>query len=170
MNVRSIQKLEREKKGGRPRKFAEPSQPITITLPNSTLRQLQDFDSDRGRAIVKLARNAANKSPADHPLVEILEMAHNTGLVVIGPAPSLAKIRFIQLVEVAPARYLLALSPGHGFHELEIALNDLLSELGPAYARDRELISQLLAHFRTYRKSDSMSTAQILLLRLQPNQ
>lgn len=129
---------------------------------------MQAIDADRGRAIVKLAKNEANKSGGEQPLVEILEMAHNTGLVVIGPAPSLKKISFIQLVEVAPSRYLLALSPGHGFPELEIALNDLLGELGTGQARDRELVSQLLGYFRSYRRSESVSTAQILLLRLQP--
>jgi len=150
--------------GGRPRKFSEPSRPITITLPATTLRQLQQIDSDRGRAIVKLAKNAAPES-AGQAGVEIVEISDDSGLVVIGPAPSLRKIDFLQLVEVAPARFLLALAPGHGFHQLEIALTDLMDDL-PAENGERLLISRLLGHIRAFRKSEGVSMAQILLLRL----
>jgi len=151
--------------GGRPRKFAEPSRPITITLPATTLRQLQQIDSDRGRAIVKLAKNAASVS-AGHAAVEILEISPAAGLVVIGPAPSLVKIDFLQLVEVAPARFLLALAPGHDFHQLEIALTDLIDDLPAENGAERQLVSQLLGHIKSFRKSEGVSMAQILLLRL----
>ena len=155
--------------GGRPRKFAEPSRPITITLPATTLRQLQQIDSDRGRAIVKLAKNAVwGDDTSRRALVEIVEISGEAGLVVIGPAPSLQKIDFLRLVEVAPARFLLALTGGHSFHELEIALSDLVEELESAEEGEKLLISDLLGHIRAFRKSESVSVAQILLLRLRP--
>jgi hypothetical protein len=156
--------------GGRPRNFAEPSRPITITLPATTLRQLQQVDSDRGRAIVKLAKNAVwGDGPSRRALVEIVEISGEAGLVVIGPAPSLHKIEFLRLVEVAPARFLLALTPGHNFHELEIALSDLAEEFGTAEDGEKLLITDLLGHIRAFRKSESVSVAQILLLRLRPD-
>jgi len=51
----------KENKGGRPRKFAEPSRPITITLPEKTLRSLERIDTDRGRAIVKVTERALSQ-------------------------------------------------------------------------------------------------------------
>ncbi|HJT79780.1 MAG TPA: hypothetical protein VJ719_01175 [Chthoniobacterales bacterium] len=152
--------------GGRPRKYAEPSQPITVTLPNTTLRQLEHIDADRGRAIVKLAR-AASSQP--QPSVQIVEIAENTGLVLVGPSEALSKVPFLRLVEVAPARYLLALTPGHDLNHLEIALNDQLDEPDNSVGSDRDLISTLLNHFKNFRKSDSVSMAQILLVELQPH-
>ena len=44
--------------GGRPPKFDEPSRPITLTLPESTLEGLRQIDADRGQAVVKLTRGA----------------------------------------------------------------------------------------------------------------
>jgi hypothetical protein len=156
------------KKGGRPRKYAEPSQPITITLPETTLRQLEQIDPDRGRAIVKLAQNASWDTSHERPVVEIVEFAGNTGLVVVGRSDALSKVPFLQLVEVAPGRYLLALDPGYDFNQLEIALNDLLEDVEGQSQADHDLISRLISHFKNFRKSESMSTAQILLLRLAP--
>ena len=164
--MKSITEPEDKKRGGRPRKYAEPSQPITVTLPNSTLRELQHIDEDRGRAIVKLARAASSQQK---PLVEIVEFAENTGLVVIGPNQALAKIPFVRLVEVAPARYLISLASGYGFHRLEIALADLLDDESDLAGNDREMISRLLDHFKSFRRSESVSMAQILLVQLGPN-
>ena len=164
--MKSIKNPEHPKKGGRPRKYAEPSQPVTVTLPSSTLRELHRIDPDRGRAIVKLARAASSQQP---PLVELVEFAEHAGLVVVGPCAALLKVPFVQLVEVAPLRYLLALSSGHDFHQLEIALGDLLEDPGIALGDDRELIAKLLSYFKNFRKTESMSTAQIVLVQLDAN-
>ena len=164
--MKPIKDPEHQKKGGRPRKYAEPSQPVTVTLPNTTLRELQRVDADRGRAIVKLARAASSQQ---QPLVEVVEFAENTGLVVVGPSEALLKIPFLQLVEVAPVRYLLALLPGHDFDQLEIALGDLLEDPDNGLGDDRELIAKLLSCFKNFRKTESMSTAQIVLVQLDAN-
>lgn len=165
-NVKTNQYLNRKKGGGRPPKFAEPSHPITLTLPESTLRELRHIDPDRGHAIVKLTKNAVHGDGAPRPLVEIVEMAANTGLVVIGPCQALRQIPFLRLVEVAPARYLLALDSGHDFKSLEISINDVLEDVPESEAREHELIGQLLEHIRRLRKTESASEAKILFTRL----
>lgn len=159
-------RLERKKTGGRPRKFREPSRPITLTLPESTLAELHQIDPDRSRAIVKLTRNALSTDGQTRPSVEIVEMAAQTGLVIVGPSRALRQIRFLHLVEVAPARYLLALDPGHDFSTLELAINDALDELTQSEEPERELLTALLAQMRRLRKSEAASTAEILLVRL----
>lgn len=159
--------LNRKARGGRPPKFAESSRPITVTLPDSTLRDLQHIDPDRGRAIVKLTKSALRNNGAAQPLVEIVEMAKETGLVVIGPSRVLGQISFLHLVEVAPARYILALDPGYDFKSLEIAINDVLDDVPEGEKRERELIAQLLEHIKKLRKSERVSMAEILFVKLE---
>lgn len=150
--------------GGRPLKYAEPSRPITLTLPESTLRDLEYIDPDRGRAIVKLAKRAFHTDGAAKPLVEILQISRDTGLVVVGPSWALRQIPFLHFVEVAPARYLLALASGHDFKSMEIAINDVLDDLPRSEKRERELVTQLLQHIKGLRKSGRTSTAVILFV------
>lgn len=158
--------IRRKRSGGRPAKFAEPSRPVTVTLPESTLRGLQDIDPDRGLAIVKLTQTVLGKESHGRPLFEIVEMAAKTGLLVIGPSKFLKQIPFLHLVEIAPARYLLALELGHDFTSLEIALTDLLEVVPDHEDRDRELIEQIVGHIKRLRKSDRISLAQVLFVKL----
>jgi hypothetical protein len=155
----------KKRPGGRPPKFAEPSRPITLTLPKSTLRDLQHIDPDRGHAIVKLTRRALHGDAGAKPLVEISKISAETGLVVIGPSRALRQIPFLHMVEVGPARYLLALASGHDFQSLEIGINDVLDDLPASEKRERELIMQLLQHMKGLRRSGRTSTAVILFVR-----
>lgn len=152
--------------GGRPRKFREPSRPITVTLPDSVLRQLHSIDPDRAQAIAKVTRATVRADKNSAELVEIAEMMSNTGLIVIGPSQALRKIPFLHLIEVAPARYLLALDSGNDFKNLELAINDVMDELPEEEAHERELITQLIAHIRRLRKSNRVSMAEILFVNL----
>lgn len=99
-------------------------------------------------------------------MVEIVEMAADTGLVVIGPSRVLGRIPFLHMVEVAPARYLLALDPGYDFKSLEIAINDLLEEAPAGDKRERQLITQLLEHIKKLRKTECVRMAEILFVKL----
>ncbi len=149
--------------GGRPPKFHEPSRPVTLTLPESTLAELQEINPDRSQAIVQLTRQLrASSGPI--PLVEIVEMAKGTGLVVIGPSRTLQKLTFLRLVEVAPSRYLLTFEQGHDFHNLEIAIIDALED--EKNERERKLLSELLDHIKGLRKSKRVSMAEILVIKL----
>lgn len=163
--MKTNERLAGKKGSGRPPKFDEPSRPVTLTLPESTLRELEHVDPDRGRAIVKLTKSALGNEGAAPPLVEILEMTANTGLIVIGRSDALRQIPFLHAVEVAPGRYLLALDSGHDFKSLEIAINDVLEAAPEHEKRERELIVQLLQHIKRLRKTERLSMAQILFAR-----
>lgn len=164
-HVKTNEDLNRKRSGGRPPKFAEPSRPITLTLPESTLRELQYIDPDRGHAIVKLTRRALQGDGAAKSHVQISKISADIGLVVIGPSQALRQIPFLHLVEVAPARYLLALDSDHDFKSLELAINDVLDDVPQGENRERELIVQLLQHIKGLRKSGGTSTAKILFVR-----
>ena len=153
-----------KKLGGRPPKFAKPSRPVTVTLPESTLSDLRHISLDRSRAIVELTKKVLGGKGNGTQLVEIVEMAKNTGLVVVGPSRALRQIPFLRLVEVAPARYLLAVDQGHNFHSLEIAIIDALED--KQEERERELMTQLLGHIKGLRKAQRVSRAEILFVKL----
>lgn len=162
--MKSDRTTENKRPGGRPPKFAEPSRPVTLTLPESTLVLLQQVSTDRSRAIVELTKKVQPSENDARSLVEIVEVAENTGLVIVGPNQALRKMPFLRLVEVAPLRYLLAFESGHNFHSLEIALIDALED--PDEAGDRQLLTQLLEHVKRLRRSKSVSMAEILVVNL----
>jgi len=153
--------------GGRPRKFGEPSRPVTVTLPESTLHQLERIDADRSRAIVTLANQALGAQDQETwPLVEIVEVAAKVGLVIVGQTQALERIPFVHLVQVAPGRFVLAFDSGIDLRTFEIAVNDLLEDRPRPISKDRELLKELLKHLKALRKSERMTMAQILLVQL----
>lgn len=160
----TTQKPETKNAGGRPPKFDQPSRPITVTLPDSTLKALQEIHPDRGRAIVRLATDAMSRGHTSRPLVEVVDVAAKTGVLIIGPCEPLRNISFLHLVEVAPGRFLLALAPGNDFKNLELAVHDVLEDLPQDDSRNRELIQLLLANIRSLRKAEKVSMAEILLV------
>lgn len=153
--------------GGRPPKFAGPSRPVTLTLPERTLRDLTLIHEDRAQAIVKLADAALQPQSTLRPQVEVVEMASNTGIIVVGPSTLLRKIEFLHLVEVAPSRYILALAPGHDYRNLEIAILDSLEEDPQLDEREKDLIANLLDQIRQFRKTERVSMAEILLVKME---
>lgn len=155
---------EKKNTGGRPPKFEEPSRPITVTLPESTLEGLLQIHPDRAQAIAKLTAMALSQGVRSRPLVEIVNVAAKTGLLIIGPCEPLRQIPFLHLVEVAPSRFLLALDPGNDFKSLEIAIHDVLEDIPESESRERNLIQQLLEKIKTLRKAERMSMAEILLV------
>jgi hypothetical protein len=151
--------------GGRPPKYNEPSRPITVTLPESTLHQLEMIDEDRGMAIVKLARSSfVNGVPP--PLVEVVKVGSSNGLVIVGRSSTLTQIPYLHLVEVAPGRFLLAIEQGHDFRSLELTVQDLLEEDSPINEIERTLIAELLTCIRQLRRNERVSPAEILLVHL----
>ena len=152
--------------GGRPPKYSGPSRPVTLTLPESTLEGLQQIHADRGQAIVKLTEAALRTGPASQAQVEIVQMADNTGLLVVGPSKALRRIPFLHLIEVAPGRFLIAMDPGNDYRSLEIALRDVLDVVAKDDPRERELITQLLEQISHLRKSARMRMAEILFVEL----
>jgi hypothetical protein len=164
-SVKALRATMKKNPGGRPPKFAEPSRPVTLTLPDSVLADLERVHPDRSQAIVELTKKVLRSSGAENPLVEIVEMAKNTGLVIVGPSKALRKIPFLRLVEVAPTRFLLAVEHGHNFHSLEIAILDALEDKEEE-ERERELLTQLLHHIKGLRKAQRVSRAEILFVTL----
>lgn len=159
------QHTEKPNRGGRPPKFQEPRRPITLTLPERTLAQLALIDSDRARAIVKSV-DAVSEQNSTHPKkVELVEMVHKQCLIVVGPCKALRKISWLKLVEIAPARFLLAIPSGTAIETLEVAVMDLLEhEDVIANEIERTTLEELRDCIGRQRRGRKMSKMELLLV------
>ncbi len=155
--------------GGRPPKYQEPSRPVTVTLPESTLQQLSSIHEDRGLAIVKLAK-MATQGRENLTRVEVVKVSNESGLLVMCHSRVLERIAFLRLVEVGTGRFLLAVDPGHDFRSLELALHDLLESPEPLNEKDHQLVSSLLKQVSQLRKAGRVSQAEILLVDISGHQ
>ena len=149
--------------GGRPRKFSEPSKPITVTLPDRILSMLTLADPDRAKAIAKVTE-AYLKDGQEKPAVEVVNVGLGTGLIIIGPSSKLKSLPGLRLVEIAPARFIITIASGTPIETLEVSLSDLLDELTPDETTDREIIAELLRWIRTLRRGRNVSKAELLLV------
>ena len=151
---------------GRPRKFDEPSGPITVTLPARILRQLQKIDNDRGKAIVKCVDEIAAKSFDEEKKVEIVKVSDNAGLIVIGRCRCLQDIPWLRLVEIAPARFLLSITPGTSVTSLEVTIMDLLENNAADDDYEKGLLEELRQCISHHRRQEIVTKGEILFVNL----
>jgi hypothetical protein len=151
---------------GRPPKFAEPSSPVTLTLPHRILRQLEMLDGDRGKAIVKCVEALTATALTEGKRVEIVKISDNSGLIVIGPCKSLAEIDWLRLVEIAPARFLLSLPSGTDVSSLEVAIMDVIEHLPAGESSERKLLEELRSLIAHHRRLKEVTKGEILFVEI----
>lgn len=149
---------------GRPPKFAEARRPVTVTLPERTLRQLETIDADRARAIVKATEASLRGKDGDGPLVATVDVAKGQAMIVVGPSRSLRAIPWLRMVEIAPARHLLAIPSGTAVDSLEVAILDKAESEAVDDPYERTLLMELYAVLRSCRQRQSLSKAEILFV------
>lgn len=152
-------------RGGRPPKFSEPRQPVTMTLPKRILDQLAEIDPDRTCAVVKVTEAVAGVGKGRFKPVELVEMAPGKSLIVIGPSKVLKKIPWLKLIEIARTRYLLTIPTGTSIEALEVALRDL--SLNPDLQKSKHesaILHELLNLIGFQRRTQRLSKAEILII------
>ena len=149
--------------GGRPPKYSEARRPITVTLPERILRNLQSINPDRSRAIVKCVETAMEKGDPPVKPVELIEVSPGKALLVIGPSSCLRQIEWLHLVEIAPFRYLLVLPSGTAVEVLEVTIQDLLRNF-ELDSSESVLLTELLGIIGHQRRSKSISKAELLFI------
>ena len=148
--------------GGRPPKFMEESRPVTVTLPESTLRQLSSIHPDRAQAIVKATEAVLGSTPGGMKPVELVEVSPGLSVIVVGPCKSLRHIPWLQLVEITPARNLLIIPSGTAVDSLEVAILDLLENLPVSEAYEQNLLKELRNELGCLRRGRKISKAEII--------
>ena len=151
---------------GRPTKFAEPSSPVTVTLPHRILHKLKALNSDRGKAIVKCVEAFPEIISDDRKRVEVVKLSEKAGLIVIDPCKYLANIPWLRLIEISPLRYLLSIPSGTDVASLEVALMDVIENLPADEYSDKSLLEELRQCISHYRRKEELSKGELLFVTL----
>ena len=153
------------KGGGRPPKFQEPRHPVTMTLPERILERLAQIDPDRTKAVVKVTEAVLGMGEGAFKPVELVEMASGQSLIVVGPSQALKQVPWLKMIEITPARYLLAIPSGTPIEVFEVVLRDLIND--PALKDNEQecaILLELLSVIGHTRRSRRMSKAEILII------
>jgi hypothetical protein len=137
---------------GRPPKYGQPAKVVAVTLPTDTIEALQRIHADLGWAIVSLvdaARGMAGRTPRPRT-AELVEIGSGHSLIVI-PAIGVRRVPGVQMVPLTEGQAFLALEPGRGMADLELAVTDLLEEARLS-TRDRETLTSLASQLRRWRR------------------
>lgn len=153
---------------GRPRKFEGPSRVITLTLPEDTIDRLSQINTDRAKAIVHAVEIATPPESETRSAVELIEVASKVGMLTVPYCRYLHGIPGLQFINIAPNRFLMALSVGSTSSSVEITVSDELEKLADDddKMREREILEQLLTHLRTLRRSDRVNLFKVILVEM----
>ena len=152
-------------KGGRPSKFAEPSRPITVTLPDRILNRLVEVDADRALAIVKAVEAVLGEAPTRTEMVRELRFDKDETLLTVADNRLLRSISWLTMIEIAPGHHLLSLQKGISIEKLEVTLCDLLDAHPEASISERRTLERLVECIRTPRRNRALRTEEILVIR-----
>lgn len=143
-------KHHQETRRGRPLKFGRPAQLVTVTLPDDVVAWLGTIDADLGWAVVKLHERSVKAGPArSHTIADLVQLPGRRALILVRPE-SFANLKGISTIPLADGRGFLALDPGKGVADLELAVIDRLDMHGlPASERaDLQFLRQQLRQWR----------------------
>jgi len=150
-------KTRQHPKRGRPPKFGRPSHVVALTLPDEVVRGLQKVHPDLAWAVVtlyeKLPNSAAAVSapPGD---VELARIAERRSLIVVNRS-ALKSLPGVSIVPLTGDRAFLALEPGRGVPDLELAVVDRLEDPS-VEARERRALVNLRSQLRTWRQDRAL--------------
>jgi len=128
------------------------------------LQLLTAVDSDRAKAITKLAGTVLNKN--DKPLkpVTTVNIGEGRAIILVGYSEQLNRIPWLRLIEVAPARHLISIRSGTSIESMEVAIQDLLEELPMEKSLDREIMGTLMQILRASRRTKTTLKEEILFI------
>ena len=110
---------------GRPRKFAQPSRAVTLTLPDAVIETLEKIDHDLSRAVVRLAEPEAARRP--HPPAELVSFGRRA-VILVNPTRTLEQRTGVVLVPFPDGRALICFDASITPARLELLLRDALDE------------------------------------------
>lgn len=150
--------------GGRPPKFLEKSRPVTVTLPERTIRKLESVSDDRAKAIVKCVDSVVGHDGNVHKPVELVEVAPGKAIIIVGPSKALRKISWLGMVEIAPARYLLSIPTGVSTEMMEVTIRDLILDLRKQQIQERVLLEDLCSLLGHHRRRATVSKGEMFFV------
>ena len=156
--LHTVQKIgEDPPKRGRPQKFGRPGHVVSLTLPDDTLQALNRVDPDTGWAIVKLLEREPRsiESETREPDVELAQIGVRRSLIVVNRSV-FTVLPGVNLIPLNETRAFLALEPGRGMSDLELAVIDRLSDPG-LDARERAALESLRTKLGSWRRDQGLA-------------
>jgi hypothetical protein len=125
---------------------------VAVTLPQEVIDTLHGLHSDLGWAIVALVEKSRRISPPASPIVdaELVEIGDGQRLIVVNSAIFRA-LTGVQMVPLSGTQAFLALEPGRGMADLELAVLDRL-ERPVTSDRERSALVRLRDQLRKWRR------------------
>ena len=141
---------------GRPQKFGRPGELVQLTLPTDVIRGLHQMDDDLARAVVRLFELAPAWALGSRLDVELLAIADRHFLIVINRSV-VKSLPGVDLIPIEGHRAFLALAPGRGVSDLELAVIDRLSDVANFIDfREREALEHLREQLRVWRNDPTL--------------
>ncbi len=140
------------RKRGRPPKFGRPGQVVALTLPEEVVAGLRRIDRDVAWAVVRLYEKEARRTPAAPPepaVAELVRITERRSLIIVNRA-EVSKLPGVTIVPVSATRAFLALAPGLGMSDLELAVSERLDD--GIDERERKALTRLRAQVRRWRR------------------
>ena len=137
---------------GRPPKYGRPSRLVAVTLPQEVIDTLRQLHSDVGWAIVALVEKNRPTAPAPPHVddVQLVEIGDGQRLIVVNSAVFHA-LPGVQILPLSATQAFLALEPGRGMADLELAVIDRL-ERGGLSDRERQALVRFRDQLRRWRR------------------
>jgi hypothetical protein len=135
---------------GRPRKFAEPSRAVTLTLPEQIIAALSGIDPDLSRAVVRLAQADVAHQP--HAPAELASFGRSA-VIVVNPTRTLEDRTGVTLIPLSDGRALISFDDAMTAARLELSVRDVLEDpaLTPEDGRIFSAIANILTTARRSR-------------------
>jgi hypothetical protein len=151
---------------GRPRKFAQPSRAVTLTLPEQVIDTLEQIDSDLSLAVVRLAQADVAKRP--HPAAELVSFG-GRAVIAVNPTKTLEQRTGVILVPLADGRALISFDESMTPARLELTIQDALDE-HDLPAHDGEVFESIRDVLKEARRSSTVALRQqhIIVLEFSP--
>lgn len=136
---------------GRPPKYGRPAQLVTLTLPDDALAWLKTIHPDPAWAIVKLHERAHRRPGREVALAELAQLPGRRALILVN-TDTLKQLPGISIIPLADGRGFLALDPGKGIADLEIAVIDRL-ESSAIGLTERSALEALRGKLKEWRQA-----------------
>lgn len=140
-------------KRGRPLKFGRPTRPLSISLPDDVIEWLESLDPDPAWAIVGLFDRARSRQASTIPRApaELVQLPGKRALILVAP-DVFDDLNGVSVIRLSDGRGFLALQPGKGYADLELAVVDKIDAVNVSPERRKALL-EIRTQLRDWRQS-----------------
>lgn len=136
-----------------------------MTLPEDVVAWLHSINPDPAWAVVRLferAERLGRKAVASRPVADLVPLPRNRSLILVQP-DLLAHVQGVAVIPLADGRGFLALEPGKGLADLELALLDRI-ESRACQEQERAGLTAMRETIRGWRQSGLRFTERAILV------